>query len=164
MKAFKIFVSRCIDLGLSLILLVIAVFLILHFIFGITPYITMSGSMEPAIHTGSLCFVNTRAEYSDIEEGDIIAFTNTAGVKVTHRVIAVTEDGFETKGDANEVSDGLSTKEWNFCGKTLFSIPYLGYVVKFVQIPRNLICSVLIAGGLFVLSGFLSHDGKEPES
>ena len=34
------------------------------------------------------------------------------------------------KGDANEVSDGVSTNRSNFIGKNLCSIPKAGYVVK----------------------------------
>ena len=78
---------------------------------GIRPYVVLSGSMEPVIRTGSLCFVYRRADYEDICTGDIIAFHVQGGNLVTHRVIAVTEEGLETKGDANELSDGITTTE-----------------------------------------------------
>lgn len=102
------------------------------YICGVRPYIVMSGSMEPSIRTGSLCLVDTKAEYDEIEVSDVIAFRQGAGM-VTHRVIAITEDGMETKGDANECSDGITTTRVNFGGKTVVSIPYAGYVFHVMQ-------------------------------
>ena len=43
--------------------------------------------------------------------------------KVTHRVKAVTREGIETKGDANDHSDGISVNPENFIEKIF--IPYL---------------------------------------
>ena len=65
--------------------------------------------MEPSIHVGSLCFVNKHYKYEKIKENDIIAFKIPTGNKATHRVIRITEEGFETKGDANEAADGFIT-------------------------------------------------------
>lgn len=114
---------------------------------GIKPYITISGSMEPSIQTGSVCFVNTKAEYDEIQEGDVIAFETSTGKKVTHRVISISEKGMETKGDANDVSDGISTTHENFFGKTVFSVPYIGYGLVYLQQPKNaaIVAVILIA-------------------
>ena len=102
---------------------------------GIRPYITMSGSMEPDIQTGSICFVNTHASFYDVQKGDVIAFQTASGALVTHRVIGVEENGMVlvTKGDNNDVEDGPTTTVENFRGETLFSIPYVGYVLAVVQ-------------------------------
>ena len=100
---------------------------------GFRPYIVLSGSMEPQIHVGSICLVNTEAGYDDIHVGDIIAYEAGNGALVTHRVITITAQGMETKGDANEVSDGITTTEENFHGKTVGSIPGIGYMVKSVK-------------------------------
>lgn len=131
-KSFLLF--RIFDAAVYVICICIIIALI-GFLFGITPYITMSGSMEPAVKTGSLCFVNMNANYENVKEGDIIAFSTGLNDLVTHRVIKVTEEGFETKGDNNDVSDGISTTPETFKGKTLFSIPYIGYILKYLQQP-----------------------------
>lgn len=94
---------------------------------GVRAYVVMSGSMEPEIKTGSLCFVNTRAAYDEIREGDIIVYSNVAGALVTHRVERITENGIETRGDNNDVTDGISTTEKNFMGETILSLPGAGY-------------------------------------
>lgn len=91
---------------------------------NIEPRIVLSGSMEPKIHTGSICFINKKVPYDKIKTGDIIAFKAGKNTMVTHRVISVTNAGFETKGDANKVSDGISTNKTNYRGKTILSIPY----------------------------------------
>lgn len=125
----------------------LSVILVIFFVNGIFLYITISGSMEPKIQTGSLCFVDTRVSYDEIKTGDIIAFENFAGNMVTHRVVSVAEAGLETKGDANNVSDGVSVTENNFHGKTLFSIPYAGYVLNsFKQYYKEYIIAFIFIG------------------
>lgn len=120
------------------------------FFYGIRPMIVMSGSMEPEIKTGSLCFVNTRAEYRKIREGDIITF-NLAGAEITHRAVEQKPQGFITKGDANTVNDlGLVTKE-TFTGKAMFSVPYAGYLFFFIKNnPEYVIPAVFLGAGIFL--------------
>lgn len=73
----------------------------------------VTGSMEPTISAGALLICReTPAE--DIRVGDIICYRSTdgatAGWIITHRVVRILESGgsiyFETRGDANAVSDG----------------------------------------------------------
>ena len=130
MKTIVSIVSR---IMLVFIMLFVSLLLLAEPLFGIVPGIVLSGSMEPEIQTGSLSFVNKRTSYEDIRKGDIIAFETSLGTVVTHRVICVTDSGLETKGDANEISDGITTTEDNLKGKYLFRIPYLGYCVDKLQ-------------------------------
>ncbi len=109
--------------------LVILVLFIQLFI-GIRPYVVLSGSMEPGISTGSVCFVNTRSAYKDIKKRDVIAYEK-GGMLVIHRSVRVTKSGIETKGDANRISDGITTTAANYKGKMIYSIPFLGYVLHF---------------------------------
>lgn len=96
-------------------------------------YVVMSGSMEPNISTGSVCFVNQNVEFEAIREGDVIAFKNGMETMITHRVIKVEKEGILTQGDANESPDyGLVTPE-NYVGKTIGSIPCVGYLIHFMQ-------------------------------
>jgi len=105
------------------------------FAMGFRPYIIISGSMEPTIHTGSLCFVDSKVPFEEVEKGDIIAFSTSLGDYVTHRAVEITDDAIATKGDANDVSDGFSTTRDNYLGVTEFSVPYLGYAAKYMQQP-----------------------------
>ena len=136
------------------------------FAMGIRPYITRSGSMEPAIRTGSVCFVDTRVEFEDVEKNDIVAFQVSTGDHVTHRAITVTNDAIETKGDANDVSDGFSTTKENFIGLTIFSIPYMGYVVSYLQQPvgKIMIGVVILAIIAFGVIDYLEDKRKKEET
>lgn len=108
---------------------------------GIIPYVVMSGSMEPEIPVGSLCFVNTNVRYESIVKGDIIAFTSDGDFYITHRVAEVTADGFVTKGDGNNQADLWTVREKNYKGKTVVWIPYMGYILRIIPDFLNLLMS-----------------------
>ena len=145
---------------LMTIILIVGISFILLYVIGIEPFVVQSGSMQPSIQTGSLCFVNKHVKYEDIKVNDIIAFTATTGDKVTHRVINITDKGMETKGDSNEKSDGISTTESNYIGKNILSIPELGFIVKFLQTTKGKIILVTVII-IILISGFLFNERKK---
>ena len=147
-----------VDALMTVILIVGTAFILLYMI-GIEPYVVESGSMKPAIQTGSLCFINKHTKYQDIKENDIIAFTATSGDKVTHRAIRITEEGIETKGDRNDRSDGITTTPSNYIGKNIFSIPKLGHVIKLIQttIGKIILITIII---VILAVGFLDDAKK----
>lgn len=106
---------------------------LLLYLFGVRPYVVRSGSMEPFLQTGSLCFINSRSSFEKIQPGDLAAYRSSMGMPVLHRVITVTENGLETKGDANTQSDGIAVTKDNYLGKEVFSIPKIGYVLAALQ-------------------------------
>ena len=156
-KLIKV-IKASLNVLMTLVLIVGIIFVILY-VAGIEPYVVISGSMEPDIKMGSLCFVNKHAKYRDVKVEDVIAYTASTGNKVTHRVVSITSEGIETKGDRNSASDGISTTEENFVGKNIFSIPKLGYLVKLMQTLRGKIITITLAIFLFVLAIFID-DGK----
>lgn len=103
------------------------------FIFGIRPYIVSTGSMEPNIHVGSICFVNGNTPFDSIRKDDIITFIMGKDTIVTHRVIDITPDGLITKGDANNVDDVSPVRADKYLGKVMISIPKIGYVLLFFR-------------------------------
>ena len=118
------------------IFVIVFVIMLLGIISGIRPCSVISGSMEPNLPTWSLCFIDTRISYDEIQTGDIVVYDRRSdGVRIIHRVIEISPDGLITKGDANSVSDGLSVGRDNLYGKSLFYIPYLGYWGRFAQKP-----------------------------
>ena len=106
--------------------------------------VVVSGSMEPAIQTGSLCIYNTSASYGDVKEGDVIVFTRQYGIQICHRALSISPAGIETKGDANKNSDGISTTENNFNGILWMTIPFVGRAVAFAQ--NSEICLFFLVG------------------
>ncbi|HAY11917.1 MAG: Type I signal peptidase [Candidatus Falkowbacteria bacterium GW2011_GWC2_38_22] len=100
--------------------------------------IVQSGSMEPAIHTGSVVAVLKAGEYYP---GDVITFGEISRTKTptTHRISEVQNDNgavsYITKGDANENVDFEPVKKEKVFGKVLFSVPYFGYVIDLAKKP-----------------------------
>lgn len=96
---------------------------------GFEALVVQSGSMEPRIPVGSLAVADMHCDYGSIEKGDIIIFQAGEG-RVMHRVYAVTEEGLETKGDANQAMDGVTTTHRNFRGRVVFHVPFLGLMAE----------------------------------
>lgn len=100
--------------------------------------IVQSGSMEPAIKVGALAIIKPESLY---KVGDIITFGKDTKTEVptTHRIVADrVENGillFTTKGDANENNDTKEVRKDEIIGKTIFSIPYVGYIIDFAKQP-----------------------------
>lgn len=123
----------------------IIVFIALLLIFSKIPLpgnykvmVVLSGSMEPAIKTGSIVLVKPVREY---KVGDVISYydpSNRAKV-ITHRILKIEKTGegnfYQTKGDANDAPDWEIFSEKLIIGKVLFSIPYLGYALNGIRHP-----------------------------
>ena len=100
--------------------------------------IVQSGSMEPAIGTGSVVVIRSQERYA---VGDVVTFAGSSrdGLPTTHRIIADTvqngELAYITQGDANESADIEPVRLTNILGVVVLSIPYLGYVLDFARQP-----------------------------
>ena len=81
----------CSVLGTLLLIIIVAAYLPITIpkAFGYEIYTVISGSMEPAVPTGSLVYIKY-VEPGDIETGDIIAFygSDAQGSIITHRVVS----------------------------------------------------------------------------
>lgn len=118
-------------------------------------YVVLSGSMEPTISTGDAVLVAEQSPES-IERGDIITFaTEDEATPTTHRVVEIiqTDEGreFVTKGDANENRDPQQVSDRNIIGTLAFSIPFIGYVIKFAGTQMGFLALVGIPLGLLIL-------------
>lgn len=128
--------GQVIDKVLLSILIFITVSFVTMLFLGIRPYVVMSGSMEPTIPVNALCFVDMDVEYEDIELNDVILYRrdrNGIDMDVLHRVVNISSDGFETKGDANAASDDLLVTEDMVEGKVLFHVPTVGKAFRLLQ-------------------------------
>lgn len=105
-----------------------------------------SGSMQPALATGSV-IVTGPAPAEQIKAGDIITFRGENGL-TCHRVVMVQEPSarFITRGDANEDTDQALVTPDLITGKVIFSIPLIGYLSHFINTPLGLILGVVIPG------------------
>ena len=126
------------------------------YLFKIKPYVVMTGSMEPAIPVSSICFVNETVPADSIKTGDVIAF-RSGEMLVTHRVTAINEGRFTTKGDANDTEDAAPVTAENYIGKTVLTIPKAGIVIRFL----HTIWGKITAGAVIVLLIAVSFKPKE---
>ena len=153
-------IKKIINVLTTLIIVVGGIFLVLY-LFGIVPYVILSGSMEPTIKTGSLCFINKQVDVQEIKKKDVIAFKLDDGTLVTHRVDKINKDGIITKGDNNKrVDDGVVTAN-NYVGKNIFWIPKAGYVVMAFQSTRGKIVLITCVVLLFIVGMLFGDDTKK---
>jgi len=116
----------------------------------------MSGSMGSALRVGSVA-VTQPIEAADVHEGDIVAFSaSERTAPVLHRVVAITvdEDGHRiatTRGDANDASDQHPLILDGDGERVVYSVPWVGYLLVFVQSGTGRVLLLISIGALFVL-------------
>ncbi|RJX48212.1 signal peptidase I [Halonotius pteroides] len=104
-------------------------------------YVVLSGSMEPTLSPGDVVIVDATAT---VGVGDIITYDTGDQVPTTHRVIDERDGGYQTKGDANEnVDSGLVAFE-SVIGRTIITIPFVGYVILWANSPVGYVLLVVI--------------------
>jgi signal peptidase len=135
------------------IILVLSAFIILASRIGSTRFLTvLSGSMSPTINMGDLVIV-APTNPQDIKVNDIIAFRDAdKKFPVTHRIVNITQQGFITKGDANEDPDARIVKPNEVIGKYSFRVPFAGYFVYYARTKYGFIFLILIPGALLIFS------------
>ncbi len=139
---------------LLLILVLVCIPLTVPRFFGVRIYSVISGSMEPAIPTGSLLYI-TEAQPEEIKEEEVIAFY---GVKdsasiITHRVVEnrVVMGEFITKGDANQTQDMNPVPYDNFIGKVAYTIPKAGKAAElFTSMEGKILAAGVIAAAVLL--------------
>lgn len=141
----------CSTLGTVLLISVIIVCLPLTVprVFGFNIYTVISGSMEPAIPTGSLVYIKG-VEPEEVKEEEVIAFyggRDTSSI-ITHRVVANSAimGEFITKGDANETQDMNPIPYENYIGKVVLSIPVVGGIAQMLASTAGKIAAASIVG------------------
>jgi len=141
-------ITTIITWGTVIFIWAIAIFMVVPEIFGLHPYIVLSGSMEPKVPVGSVVYVRKIKENPKIN--DIVAFQLENGEEVLHRIIEQKEDGtYITKGDANNTIDGVKLKKDNITGIYAMHIPQIGYLVSILD-------AKVIQIGNFQIPAFIS--------
>ena len=151
---------KCITSVLVALVVIVALLLVGARLIGLQVFTVLSGSMEPAYHVGSLIYVKDVDPF-ELESGDVITFMLDENTVATHRIVEVVPDEeddsvvrFRTKGDANENVDGSLVHYKNVIGSPVFTIPYLGYAVSYIQNPPGTYVAIS-AGAILLLLVFL---------
>ena len=151
---------KCITSVLVALIVIVALMLVGARLIGLQVFTVLSGSMEPTYHVGSLIYVKDVDPF-ELESGDVITFMLDENTVATHRIVEVVPDEedasvvrFRTKGDANENVDGSLVHYKNVIGSPVFTIPYLGYAVSYIQNPPGTYVAIS-AGAILLLLVFL---------
>lgn len=121
---------------------------------GFRVFNVLTGSMEPAIKTGSMVIVRPAENY---KINDIITF-NPVGkadkTPITHRIHDIRVQGgtpiYITKGDANEVQDLTEIGQYQIIGKMIFGVPYIGAVVNVAKTPVGFTLLIIVPAVIFI--------------
>jgi signal peptidase len=109
----------------------------------------LSGSMEPAIHTGSVVVISPASSY---KVGDVVTFGKISknSTPTTHRITAINGGKITTKGDANNVADSNTILPSDIAGKVRLAIPYAGYLVNSARKPVGFAILILIPAVIII--------------
>jgi signal peptidase len=140
----------------GLVGLLAIVWLICAMAFGLSIVVFKTGSMAPAIPTGSAAVVR-EVRASQVQVGDVITVQREgASLPVTHRVVSVSADPVnpdarivELRGDANESND-LAPYTITEAKRVLASFPGFGVALAVMRSPYFLGVTTVAVGLLTV--------------
>ena len=129
-------------------------------IFGITPMVVVTDSMSPVIKGGDMV-IDRKTDASEVKVGDVISFFDPTRSKkeivITHRVVRIEEENgtlqFYTKGDANNMEDGVPVPAGNLVGVYRATIPLVGRIVLFMRTVPGVFLTVILP-----LIGVIAYD------
>ena len=137
--------------------------------FGYHIYTVVSGSMAPAIPTGSLVYIK-ELPAEDIKKKDVIAFYSAMDTTsiITHRVVSNSTNmgEFITKGDANDEKDMKPIPYENYIGKVVLSVPVVGGIAQTFTVGSGKLlsaCLIVIAVVLEIVAAMLDRRRREDE-
>jgi signal peptidase len=127
-------------------------------------FVVQSGSMEPAIKTGSVVFVQKTNDY---KIGDVVTYSESLDGNLTvnkstytHRLVSLKTQGdhilYQTKGDANRGEDVHLVNDKQVLGKVVVAVPYLGYIVAFSKTQIGLILLIIIPAVIIIYHELLT--------
>ncbi len=108
--------------------------------FGFSSSVVLTGSMSPDIEPNDVVISRKQNNYA---VGDVITF-ESEGSSVTHRIVAADEEGYHTKGDANNTADSQPINKTSVTGKVICVIPNVGAVVGFIRTPLGMLCFLIV--------------------
>ena len=118
-------------------------------VLGYSSAVVISGSMSGSIEINDMIIIHEQDAYTT---GDIITFYSGNSL-VTHRIISETEEGFITKGDANNAADLQPVPITDVVGKVVVIVPKAGAAIQFLQTPLGMTILLGIAVLLILMPG-----------
>lgn len=120
------------------VLIIIYLLVFVPCLWGHKPLVVISGSMEPTLKVGGILYYE-KMELENFKTNDILVYKTKDHI-ISHRIVNIVDDGFITKGDANNSVDNNLINKNQVLGKgTNWSIPYIGYYADFIYTHKYLL-------------------------
>lgn len=120
------------------VLIIIYLLVFVPCLWGHKPLVVISGSMEPTLKVGGILYYE-KIDLEDFKIDDILVYKTKDHI-ISHRIVDIVDDGFITKGDANNSIDNNLINKNQVLGKgTNWSIPYIGYYADFIYTHKYLL-------------------------
>lgn len=116
-----------------------------------------SGSMEPRIQVGDIIIIDTKPK--KYKKHDIITYRDETYSYITHKIVKVTDEGFITKGDANDSVDQGYVQEEQIVGVYKGRIRHLAILFIALRNPFTAIM-ILISGILACILISIDKNGN----
>lgn len=126
--------------------LIFSIFIIaiIFFIYKYKMFIVISGSMQPTLKTNELVIIENIKDDIQYKVGDIITYYDSKeNDNITHRIVEVTQNGYYTKGDSNNINDLNIVKRDQIIGKMIYHSFFLGNL--YVQYKFILLALIILA-------------------
>ena len=125
-------------------------------VFGFSSAIIISGSMSGAMEVNDLVIAQEQKSYT---LRDVILFQDTHGTIVCHRIVGLTEKGYTTKGDANNIEDADPAPPERVIGKVKLVVPRVGIVQVWMSRPLGM----ALLAAVVILVVMLPYVGRKKQ-
>ncbi len=140
---------------LSIVACLVVWVLVVRLLVGWTPLVVTTGSMQPSINQGDIVLSAAPEDGGrGLEEGAVITFADPVrpGGRLTHRIDKVNPNGtYQTRGDANSVSDSYRVKPADVEGVGRLLVPAVGLPRVWVEDGNLPLLSLWALGTLLAL-------------
>lgn len=125
--------------------------------------VMVDGGEPVEVNIGDMIIIKDTDDY---KIGDVITFLQDGDtVPTTHRIIGYTDDGFITKGDANNVKDTVPVARENILGEVVGHYPKLGRFTGWIKSEGwiYIVCglAILALGGVAIKIESDNHKKEE---
>lgn len=144
------FFKKIFDLIFILMIIILGTYFVLRYTNQVMIYRVKTGSMEDNIHVGDYILIIRKDEYN---VGDVVTFEKDDGF-ITHRIIKKDGNTIITKGDANNVEDGIIDRK-KIVGKVIIS----GGIINIIIVYKYALVGFLLS--LYLFSCFFDNANKK---
>lgn len=132
--------------------------------FRLDPLVITSGSMGPLIQEGDVVLVDPAERTDTLGVGTVITYRQQGRFEqvVTHRIVGLDDEGYRTKGDANQDPDAGLVHEDQILGVARLLVPRIGGPSQWLGTTPLRFLVWLACTGIACLVALRPPDDPEP--